>query len=250
MRRASLLLAACLLTSLLAASVAAADGAAVYVNRSIVAGPGDLSLGDVIHATGMLTTGQKEALAQSLAVVSNRMLFIPMSAYLGQLDALFGADAIIVGSRTLVVPKGLVPEAETSLLDKLVDSLQVQGLFTEGITEIDLSQNSARATIPLEGTPTFQVLTTMKGTTEASFSMAGTTGKLSFVSTRNDSATSVKQGAAVDVVFHKGLITIEMPGKTLGAASAGEMVSVLVTESQKSFSGQVANGKVVNVDLP
>jgi hypothetical protein len=249
LRLAALALGGFLLTVALSAKVSA-DGVTVYVNRSVVAGPGDLSLGDLVHASGGLSSAQKEALAKSVAIVSDRMLFIPVSAYLSQLDALFGADVIIVGSRSLVIPKGLVPDAETSLLDRLADALQTQGLFPIGITEIALIQNSPRASIPQDGAPTLQIQTTMKGTTEAAFSLSGTAGKVSFVSIRNDAGSSVRQGAPVQVLFHKGLITIEMPGKALAAAQAGEMVSVFVTDSQKTFTGQVVDGKAVNVDLP
>jgi flagella basal body P-ring formation protein FlgA len=60
----------------------------------------------------------------------------------------------------------------------------------------------------------------------------------------------VKSGTPVTVVFKKGLITIEMPGRTLGSASVGDPVSVMVSESQKTFSGQLMDGKAVQVDLP
>ena len=254
MRRASVRLAAHALAGLLMAAAAAAavsaDGVTVYVSRSIVAGPGDLSLGDLIYTSGSPTSAEREALARSLVVVSNRILFVPVTAYLPVLDGLFGDDAIIVGSRSLVIPRGLVPDAEIPLLDTVAESLQAQGLFADGITEIELTQNSARATIPAEGVPTVQIQTTVKGTTEAVFSLSGTTGKVSFVSTRNDPGTSVKQGAAVQVIFRKGQISIEMPGTALATASAGEAVSVYVAESHKSFTGHVLDGKAVKVDLP
>jgi hypothetical protein len=250
MRRGILRVAGFLLLGALLAAPVGADGVTVYVNRSIVSPTGALALGDIVRATGTVSPAQREELARSLAVVTDRILFVPISVYRSQLEELFGSDAIIVGSRSIIVPRGLVPDGELSLLDRLADALQAQGLFPDAVTEMTLTQNSARAVIPADGTPTFQVQTSPRGTTDVSFALAGTTGKLTFVSTRNDTASSVRAGSPVQVIFHKGLITIEMPGKALAAGAAGETVAVLVTDSQKSFTGQVVNGKAVQVDLP
>ena len=75
-------------------------------------------------------------------------------------------------------------------------------------------------------------------------------GRLTLVAPLGAATAAVRSGTPVNVIFKKGLITIEMPGKTLGSASVGDPVSVLVAESQKTFSGQLLDGKAVEVDLP
>jgi flagella basal body P-ring formation protein FlgA len=60
----------------------------------------------------------------------------------------------------------------------------------------------------------------------------------------------VKSSAPVRVVFRKGPITVEMPGRALASASIGENVGVYISDSQKTFSGRVIDGKAVQVDLP
>ena len=52
------------------------------------------------------------------------------------------------------------------------------------------------------------------------------------------------------MVFRKGPITVEMPGKALASAAVGESVSVYIADSQKTFTGRVTDGKAVQVDLP
>jgi flagella basal body P-ring formation protein FlgA len=52
------------------------------------------------------------------------------------------------------------------------------------------------------------------------------------------------------VVFRKGPITVEMPGKALATAAVGDAVSVVVADIQKTFTGRVLEGKAVQVDLP
>jgi flagella basal body P-ring formation protein FlgA len=52
------------------------------------------------------------------------------------------------------------------------------------------------------------------------------------------------------VVFRKGPITVEVPGKTLGASSVGDVVNVSIAESQKTFTGRVTDERAVQVDLP
>jgi flagella basal body P-ring formation protein FlgA len=74
---------------------------------------------------------------------------------------------------------------------------------------------------------------------------------VSLASTASASTDAVvRSGQAVNVIFHKGPITIEMPGKTLAAAGIGEQVKVLLTDSQKSFTGYLREGKAVDVELP
>ena len=64
------------------------------------------------------------------------------------------------------------------------------------------------------------------------------------------SQTDVKSSTQVRVVFRKGPITVEVPGRTLGAASLGENVKVSISEGQKTFMGRLMEGKAVQVDLP
>jgi len=63
-------------------------------------------------------------------------------------------------------------------------------------------------------------------------------------------APDLRPSDPVRVVFHKGPITIEMQGKAQGQAAVGDMVNVMVTDSQKSFTGRLRAGKAVDVELP
>ena len=54
----------------------------------------------------------------------------------------------------------------------------------------------------------------------------------------------------MQVIFHKGPITIEMPGKAIGNGAVGGKVGVYVADSQRSFIGRVVDGKAVEVELP
>jgi flagella basal body P-ring formation protein FlgA len=60
----------------------------------------------------------------------------------------------------------------------------------------------------------------------------------------------IRASDPVSVIFHKGVITLEMPGKALGQAAIGQQVSVLVNESRRSFTGRLLAGKEVDVELP
>ncbi len=91
---------------------------------------------------------------------------------------------------------------------------------------------------------------TAHGQTEVSFNLVGAagssvTGRISLAAAATDPGGDVKPGTAVKVIFHKGPITIEMPGKALGSASTGDSLSVYVADSQKSFTGTLADGKAV-----
>lgn len=255
MRRARFALL--LLALLHSAVIGEAQGATLYVNRLVVAPAGDLSIGDLINASGDMPAEAREALARSVAVISDKPVYIPLSVYISQLDAVFGSNAIIVGSRSLVIPKGTPVEGEAYVLDRLIDFLQGQGLLGEAKAEIALAQNAVKGTPPQDGTPSFQVQKSAKGTVEVSFSLAGSgggsvTGRAVLMSAAggSDAGAGVKSGSPVQVLFRKGPITIEMPGKALASAQMGESVSVYVSESQMSFTGQVREGKAVEVDLP
>jgi hypothetical protein len=244
-----------LLALLLTAALADAQGLALYVSRVVVAAPGDLKLGDLVRTSLDVPTRGREALARSIAALGDRPMYIPVAIYLSDLEAAFGSDAIIVGSRTLVVPKGTPMEQETYTLDRLVDFLQAQGMLADDRQELILSQNSVVGAALIEGTPTFQVHKAGRDQTEVTFLLAGAagssvTGRISLAALGGGSAIDVKPGSMVKVIFHKGPITIEMPGKAMGSASTGDSISVYVADSQKSFTGMLSAGKAVNVELP
>ena len=244
-----------LLALLLAAGAAFAQGAALYVSRVIVAAQGDIKLGDLVRTTGDVSVNERETLARSIAALGDKPLYLPVVLYRSDLEAAFGSDAIIVGSRTLVIPKGTQAEQEPYMLDRLVDFLQLQGMLADDRQELSLSQNIIKGNPLQTGTPSFQVQKSGRGQTDVSFLLAGSAGssvvgKVSFAQPVTDPAGDVKPGTPVKVIFHKGLITIEMPGKAMGSASTGGSLSVYVADSQKSFVGLLAAGKAVNVELP
>ncbi len=232
-----------------------ADGTTLYVNRFVVAGPGDVRLGDLVRTTGSVSAQAQEALSRSIAAAGNSLIYVPTDAYQADIDSAFGTGAIVVGRRTMVIPQGSGLETQTWLLDRLIDWMLAQGLLSSTTAEIAVTQVSARGAPPQEGSPFVQCTRTTTGA-EVTFSLTGAaggsvSGRLSLASVPPaDAVLGVKQGAPVDVVFHKGLITISMPGKALGTAAAGQRVTVSVAESQRSFSGVVVDGKAVSVDLP
>jgi hypothetical protein len=183
------------------------------------------------------------------------LIYVPTDAYRTDIDSAFGPGAIVVGRRTTVIPQGSGLEKQTWLVDRLIDYMETLGLLASATTEIAVTQVSAKGNPPEEGTPIFQVIRSSTGAA-VSFSLAGSgggnvSGKVSLASVPQPAAAAVvRQGSPVDVVFHKGLITISMPGKALGTAAAGQRVNVSVSESQKSFNGVVVDGKAVEVDLP
>jgi hypothetical protein len=258
MRRAVLALLLPLLALLLPAGplgAQAAPGTVLYVSRYLQADPGDVSLGDLVRAPGDLSAQQKEALARSVVVLGEKVLIVPTSLYMDRLEAAF-ADWIVVGARTIVAPQSF-SEGEAYLLDRLADYLVAQGLASAGTTELTVEQNLVRGTPPQEGTPVFQLQKGARGNTEVSFTLAAAAGgsvvgrvALANAAGPANATDGVRPGAIVHVTFRKGPITIEMPGKTTGTARIGERVNVYIAESQKSFNGQLVDGKAVEVDLP
>jgi hypothetical protein len=253
LRRFALLLPAVILLA------GAADGreTTIYVQRIVVADAGDISLGDLVTTSGDIGPLGRETLSQSIAVLAAAPFYVPASSYIDRLLAAFGDDAIVVGSRTLVIPRGAVPDGEAFLLDRLADYLCTQGVLGDQKTELRFTQNLVTGTPPGQGTPVFSLRRPAGGPVEVSFSLSGDPGNsvtgrvvISSAASGAGSAQSLKSGTAVQVVFHKGLITIEMPGKTLGAAGVGEKVSILVPDSQRTFTGKVLDGKAVSVELP
>ncbi len=246
------------LFGLLSVAAAGAQSATLYVNRVVVTAPGDVSLGELVRVAGSVPLAARETLSSSFAVLGDRVLYVPVAAYALRLETAFGTDAIIVGSRSLLVPAGTPAESQTYLLDRLIDSLQGKGLLGETPVELSLAFAAPQGAAPQDGTPTVQVQRSSRGVTEVSFALTGSnggtvTGRLSLpsaASTQDSPGSAVKSGAAVRVVFHKGPITIEMPGKALSSAVIGGAVGVLISDTQKRFTGQVLEGKAVEVDLP
>jgi hypothetical protein len=239
------------------AGVVEAQGTTLYVNRLVTADPGDISLGDLVRAAGDIPAAAREALARSIAVAGDKVLLIPAALYRERLEAVFGRDSIIVGSRTIVVPRGALPEEETYLLTRLVDFLSSQGLVGAACTEFSLAQNQLKGSPPTDGNPLFQVVKAANGSVEVSYSLTGSSGSsvsgrvsFSVPADASGSTDGVRSGAPVDVIFRKGPITIEMPGKAMATVAVGGKVGVFVADSQKRFIGRVVDAKVVEVELP
>jgi len=256
MTRALHVIALLLLAILLTAGAAEARETTIYVQRVLVADAGDVSLGDLVRTSGEISPQGREALSQSVAVLADAPFYIPTSLYIDRLEAAFGDDAIVVGSRTLVIPRGALPDGEAFLLDRLADYLCGQGVLGDQKSELRFTQNLVTGMLPQQGNPAFSLRKAAGGAVEVSFSLAGdpgnsVTGRVVIpVAVGGGAQQGLKTGAPVQVVFHKGLITIEMPGRTLGSAGAGEKVSVYVPDSQRTFSGRVLDGKAVSVELP
>jgi len=228
----------------------------VYVNRTVTAPQGDVSLGMLVRPSGPVSSATQEALGRSVTVLGSGVQIIPAPAYHDWIERAFGPDAIIVGSRTVLIPKGTSAEGESYLLDRLADYLAAQRLVGDGPVEMMFVQGSLVGAPPQDGTPSFQVTRSSRGV-EVAFSLAGAGGGVvngrASLPAPDPSAVGqggVSSGTAVHVVFHKGPITVEVPGKALGAALAGDTVNVSIAESQKTFAGRVIDGKVVQVDLP
>jgi hypothetical protein len=254
MKRATITL---LLALLVLAAAAGEDARAstLYVQRVAFADAGDISLGDLLRASGTVPAAARETLARSVAILGDKVLYVPVAAYRPWLEEAFGADPIVVGSRSVVIPRGAIPDAEAYLFDRLADWLEREGLLGAGVAELTVIQNTVAGVVPVEGAPKFAAQKTSRGTMEISFSLSGSTGalvsgKIALAAASQPIGDSVKSGDAVTAVFRKGPITIEMPAKALGSAASGTTVSVYVADSQKSFSGRVIGGKAVEVVLP
>ncbi len=248
--------------ALLPAAAAAAGGTTVYVHRTVIAGPGDVRLGDLVQVAGDVPPEAAEALARSVAVVADRLVYVPSGWYRQQLEEVLGPGVIFVGGRSTVIPRGSALEGRGYLVNRLVDWLQSQRLLADARAEISVSFVNAQGAPPQDGTPVFQLARQAAGgSTDVTASLTGTGGGTisarfslaappAAVAGTDTGPGAVKPGTSVNVVFHKGIITIEMPGRTTSSASVGDTVSVSLSESQKSFSGTLRDGKEVDVDLP
>jgi hypothetical protein len=195
-------------------------------------------------------------MSHSVTVLNEKVQYLPTTQYMPQIEAAFGTDAVIVGSRTLLIPKGSSAESQTYLIDRLADFLVSQGYLDDGKVEFSFTQGSLKGAPPQDGIPSCQVVKSSRGV-EVSFLLTGSTGNsvsgritLPPAAAGVDAPGAVKTNEPVRVVFRKGPITVEMPGKALAAATVGDNVSVFIAESQKKFTGRVVDGKAVQVDLP
>ena len=257
MRRALDPIALALLPILLLSAVVDAGGATLYVNRVIVADPGEIRLSDLVKASGEVPLEAQEILARDASPLSDHLLYIPVSLYRGLLEEGFGRDSIIVGSRSLVIPRDSASDGMVALFDRMVDFFVQRGLMGEDKIELEIVQKQVTGNLPLGGTPVFQILKAVQGSTEISFTTTGPGGETAFgrlVVTLRAGASADREGVRasdqVQVFFRKGPIAIEMQGKALSTAALGEKVSVYVADSLKSFSGRVAGRKAVEVEIP
>ena len=242
---------------LLVSADAGAQGTTLYVTRILTAETGGIALGDLVRASGDVPPEARETLARSVAVVSDKVLLVPASLYREQLESVFGMDSIIVGARTIVVPRGMLPEEETYLLTRLADYLSTQGLIGASCMALSIVQYQLKGNFPTDGNPLFQAAKGANGSVEVSYSLTGSgggsvSGRVSFIVPVADSgsADGVRSGTPVRVIFHKGPITIEIPGKATASAAVGGRVGVYVADSQRSFVGRVVDAKAVEVELP
>jgi hypothetical protein len=232
-----------------------AEGTTLYVNRVVVAARGDIGLGMLVRASGAAPAAL-DGPARGVTVLGDSVQYLPVGSYMPQLETAFGADAIIVGSRTILIPKGTLAEGESYLLDRLGDFLAAQGLVSDSKVDLAFTQTSLKGSPPQDGIPSCQVVKTPRGV-EVAFLLAASNGDtvsgrlvLPAIPVGPDDQRGLKSNAPVRVVFRKGPITVEMPGKTLASAAIGESVGVSISEGQKTFSGRVIEGKAVLVDLP
>jgi len=257
MRPAQRLLGLLGLLLLASAQWAEARGVTVYIQRVIVADPGNIRLGDLVQPSGDAPASAGETLSQDVAsVVANHILYIPSRSYMDRVEDAFGRDSIFVGSRSLVIPRGALPDSEIPLLDRLADFLSASGVLGDDVSDIEIRSIRLVGALPQNPVPSFQLVRSSRGSVETSFTVAGDAPQASgriILELKSDPRATVAEVRASDpvrVVFHKGPITIEMQGKALGAAAVGQAVNVLVSDSQKSFTGTLQAGKAVDVELP
>jgi hypothetical protein len=233
-----------------------AHGVTVYIQRVLVAQQGNIRLGDLVQPFGDTPASARETLALAVASVSSHLLYMPSQSYMDRVEDAFGRDSIFVGSRSLVIPAGAVPDNEIPLLDRLIDFLADTGVLGNEVADIEVRSIQLVGTPPQTSIPLFQLVKPSRDSLEISFSDSGSGGDASgkiILALKGDpraAAADIRASDPVRVIFHKGPITIEMKGRALDAAAVGETVSVLLTDSQKSFSGKLLVGKAVDVELP
>ncbi len=256
MRAPRALLALILALAALVASPAS-RGTALYVNRTAVVEPGEVRLRDIVQPTGEVPAAAEAALASTVATVSGALLMLPARAYAVLLEQAFGPDCILVGSRTLVVPRGLLAEGGVRLFDELTDFLRQQGVLGEERSELEIVQ-TLDGGLPAGSSAVFRLTRSVKmaGAREVTCSVSPSAAQPSIgsvtlrVRPNLPAGEGVRSSDRVQVLFRKGLVTVELQGKALASAGPGDSVSVYVPDSLKSFSGRVIGKKAVEVELP
>jgi hypothetical protein len=231
-------------------------GTTLYVNRVVEAPPGPLRLAELV--TGALPGTAGAVLDAVVATVGTNPLAVPSRSWAGILERGIGPDLILVGSRTLVVPRGRFSPAEAELLSRLAAFLDSSGLLGDSRMELELVRPlppdvqpgaAVRFTVDRNlGAPQGRELSCTLFSEESGRSL----GTLC-VRVRPAAAPAgegVRAGDRVEVSFRKGPLTIEMQGKALASAGFGDSVAVYVPDSLRSFSGLVIGKKAVSVELP
>jgi hypothetical protein len=236
----------------------AACGTTLYVNRVVVAPAGPLRLAELVTGPGELPGAAGAALESVVATVGTSLLSVPSRSWAGVLEQGLGPDLILVGSRTLVVPRGRFSPAEAELLSRLADFLECRGLLGDSRAEIELVRPLPRDLQP-DAAVRFtaeKTLGTARGQ-ELSCTLLPAASERSLgalvLRVRQAAAPAgegVSAGDKVEVSFRKGPLTIEMQGKALASAGFGDSVAVYVPDSLRSFSGLVIGKKAVSVELP
>lgn len=267
--------------SMMLAGLQTAPALTLYVKRAVVSEQGIVKVADVVQASGELSAEARGCLDQAVGSVSDGLLVVPSGLYRGEFEKRTGGNLIVVGSRTLVAGKGSSAEKDLPLLDRLVDSLNPEG-FGGGAAEISVVQlQKPAASIPVSRLQFDPVRVEKRGalysgaaefTIRDSASESGVSiGRVIIRVTQDTAAAASQVTAAADaaplsgdgstegyvisandpvtVVFRRGAIAIEMPGKAQGSASLGRTVSVYIPESRLTFTGIVTGNKAVTVDI-
>jgi hypothetical protein len=237
----------------------------LYVKRVVVVEKGALVIGDLLQKSGEIPPALARILSRRIGAITENPVVIPAGTYRAWCEEGLEEGLILVGKRTLVVPKGAAAEQEMSLLDSLVDFLESQGGMGEGMIELETPRIYGAPRDGKTGDPIFRVMRMERkeglfsGPAEIGFiipvsSGGSRTGRMVF-GIRQDfrsgaAVAGVKAYEPVAVFFHKGSITIRMEGKALAEATEGGRVSVFVPESRKRFSGIVMADKAVSVEIP
>ncbi len=248
---------------LLLAIVLAAAGAGqkagastLYLRRLVVAEPSQLTIGDLLRCSEPLTGDAARALERPVGAAAGRMLLLPSTWFSRELSAVVGADTILVGRRSLVVPGGLAGAGTATLLDRLMDWLESLGGFGAGSVELELVRAPSASSVTA-AEPAFELLAAERasglyaGAVEVSVrTSAGPAERVSFRVRQELPVENpgVRAGDPVTVVMRRGAITIEMEGKALSSAAAGKSVTVRVTDGERTFAGTAERPGVVNVD--
>jgi hypothetical protein len=209
----------------------------------------------------------RDVLRRPVDELEDRALLLPISLYRSQLAQ--GGDLIVVGKRTLVVPRGSPADGALPLFDRLVDRMQELGWLGPGRVEIEVERVSGQDARQTVREPVFTVLRAdrragpLSGEVEVGFRGTADSGDTASGritlrlrqdagpdSAAPDPSLGVRANDQVFVQFRKGALTVEMPGRVVAPAQAGEQVTVFVPDARRSFSGILLEGKVVSVDIP